>query len=286
VLTKEYPEIDVLRRKAKRWVQDNCAAIRDAIPRLPDIENRSLDNYEPLFKIAHVAGGDWPQLINNAALTLLGGDNLVNQQSRSIELLKDIKSIFDGDPENAVAPWDGDRITSADLVLNLVAKEERPWSEYNKGKSITKSQIARLLNDFGIYSRKIRTEDKTLQGYLASQFEEAFDRYLPAKKPQDPPFAENDVEHRNSTCKYNDLGQKSEPEQSTCVPLCESYLSIEKDKQCSTVPVENSEIAGLDASSRINGNGLDPNCAFPGETNEEFWTRKKAEVAARNASRS
>jgi len=56
--TKEYPELDVLRRKAARWAKDNFAAIRDATAQnVPDIENRSLDNYEPLFKIAHVVGG-------------------------------------------------------------------------------------------------------------------------------------------------------------------------------------------------------------------------------------
>ena len=29
---KEYPEIEMLRRKAARWAQDNFAAIRDAVP--------------------------------------------------------------------------------------------------------------------------------------------------------------------------------------------------------------------------------------------------------------
>ena len=62
--TKEYPEIDCLCRKAARWAHGNLDAIREAAPDFPDIENRNLDNYEPLFKIAHVIGGPWPDLIS------------------------------------------------------------------------------------------------------------------------------------------------------------------------------------------------------------------------------
>jgi len=278
---KEYPELDVLRRKAAKWTQDNLAAIRDALPQnIPDIENRSLDNYEPLFKIAHVVGGKWRQLINDAAVKILGGDNPV-QQSRSIELLKDIKSIFEGDPETGVTGCD--RITSGGLVKALVAKEDCPWSEYNPGKAITQNQVGRLLKDFTVYSRNIRVHeddgqnDKILKGYYARQFKDAFERYI----PQGASITEGEPLHCYITNEAGNLGQTSEPLQGGAVAVGESDLSTKKDRQYYGVAVENSEMEGKDLFSPNQGSGFDPNYPFAGETVDEFWTR--AEHAVRRA---
>lgn len=239
--TKEYPDLDILCRKASRWARDNIAAVRDAVPDIPDIENRSLDNYEPLFKIAHVVGGGWPQLINEAAVKMLGADNPVDL-AISIELLKDIKTIFDAEPKG-----DDRKLASADLVKALVAKEDRPWSEYNRGKPISQNQVARLLKDFFIFSRKIRPEksDKTCQGYFERQFEEAIERYSPAV----PPFTESQPEHQNSDNENKDLGQKTQPEQNDSVPVAESGLSVENYGQRSTVPVGNPNIGSRNTFS-------------------------------------
>jgi len=236
ISTKEYPELTVLQRKAARWVQDNFAVARDAVPdNVPDIENRSLDNFEPLFKIAHVVGGEWPQLIRDAAVKLLGADSPI-QESRSVELLKDIQSIFAGDPENGVEGCD--RIASADLIEELLSRPDRPWLTYSKGRPITQNQLARLLKDFGVYSRNIRSDDKKiLKGYLAQQFKDAFERYIPAT----PLFTESEPLQRYTAYENNNLSQKTEPLQGGSVAVGESDLTIEKDKQCSGVAVGNSK---------------------------------------------
>src|SRR5215831_12470286 len=242
--TKSYPELAILCRKAARWVQDNLAVIRDAVPQIPDIENRNLDNYEPLLQIAHVIGGEWPQRINDAALKLIGGDNPV-EQSRSIELLKDIKAIFAGDLERDV---DGSKkIGSANLVKELVARDERPWSEYSKGKPITQNQVGRLLKDYSIYSRKIWVGNKPRQGYVEHQFKDAFERYL----PQDPPSTESEPEDRNRANENEELSVKAQPEGSNILPVDKNDLSIENTKQDSGLPVEESELDGLNRFSEI-----------------------------------
>jgi putative DNA primase/helicase len=46
-------------------------------------------------------------------------------------------------------------IFSNDLVAKLAADEEGPWAEYNRGKSITQKQLARLLGAYGIVSETV-----------------------------------------------------------------------------------------------------------------------------------
>ena len=242
--TKSYPELAILCRKAARWVQDNLAAIREAVPQIPDIENRNLDNYEPLLQIAHVIGGEWPQRINDAALKLIGGDNPV-EQSRSIELLKDIRAIFAGDLERDI---DGSKkIASADLVRELVARDERPWSEYSKGKPITQNQVARLLKDYSIYSRKIWVGNKPLQGYVEHQFKDAFERYI----SQNPSSTESEPEDQNPANENEELSGETQPEGSSILPVDKNDLSIENTKQDSGLPVEESELDGLNGFFEI-----------------------------------
>ena len=116
---KDYPELQALQRKAARWANDNLSTLRQADPEsLPDIGDRDIDNWIPLIAIADFAGGDWPKLARDAAVRLCG--DLI-EEPKAVELLKDIKAIFDGDPENDSD--DGcDRISSADLVEHSTTK--------------------------------------------------------------------------------------------------------------------------------------------------------------------
>jgi hypothetical protein len=273
--TKEYPELDVLRRKAARWARDNFAAIRDATAQnVPDIENRSLDNYEPLFKIAHVVGGAWPQLIRDAAIKIIGGESLVDK-SMSIELLKDIKTIFEGDPENDAD--DGcDRIFSANLVDALSAKSDRPWSEYNRGRPITQNQIGRLLKDFGVYSGTVRIGGDTAKGYHAHQFRDAFSRYI----PPDRLVTESEPSHGNSANKTNDLDQIFEPSQSDSVTVCKSDLSTEKGNRCDGVTVRDTEKEALAILSPVRYRGANGELHYAGSV-QDAWDKITADHESR-----
>jgi hypothetical protein len=69
-----------LARKAARWAADNAERIGAADPDLPPgIFNREADNWRPLFSIAAVAGGDWPERTRCAEPALTGNleDSLV-----------------------------------------------------------------------------------------------------------------------------------------------------------------------------------------------------------------
>jgi hypothetical protein len=161
-------KVDALRtlaRKSARWTADNAKRFVEVDPELPiGIYNRAADNWRPLFSVAEVAGGDWPDKARRAALPATG----VPDDSLKTELLADIRDAFSGK----------ESITSDDLVTYLVGLEERPWSESNHGKPISKNQLARRLNPFGLRPKTIRFGIKTAKGYWRDDFDKTCARYL------------------------------------------------------------------------------------------------------------
>ena len=87
-------EINELISKCVRFREDSLEQIKGIKVSLPkSLHDRSADNWEPLFSIAHFAGDDWLQLANSAAIHISQTDN--EFISTGVELLQDIKNIFD-----------------------------------------------------------------------------------------------------------------------------------------------------------------------------------------------
>jgi hypothetical protein len=173
-----------LRGRARRWSLDNIDAIKGATPSAPPgFENRLKQNWRTQFAIADLAGGEWPERAREAARRL--SKVALDADSIGQRVLADIKAIFDGgEPE---------RISSADTCTKLALNPDSPWAEWKGGKSITQPQLARLLKPFGISPEVIRmVSGGTIRGYQRSQFEEAWERYLPPVA--DPSFQEGGVE--------------------------------------------------------------------------------------------
>ncbi|NYH23958.1 DUF3631 domain-containing protein [Paraburkholderia bryophila] len=160
---------DMLASKLARWADDNGPTVRSARVDLPDsLNDRAADNWEPLFQIAHTAGGVWPELARRAALALSGDRG--QEQSVSVELLADIHEIFE--TQKAV------RIASADLLRALLDDEEKLWATWNHGKPLSLKQLAKRLGQFGIKSRNIRSGYAVAKGYDRADFSDTFARYL------------------------------------------------------------------------------------------------------------
>jgi len=158
---------DVLRTKLARFAEDYRDQVRKARPPLPEsLNDRALDNWEPLLAIAMTAGGDWLKIGCAAALKLSGGEN--ESLTTGIELLYDIREIF----------ADRDKVSTADLIGLLCDDEEKPWATFNRGKPITPRQVARRLREYGIHSHTVRIGVDTAKGYVIDQFTESFSRYL------------------------------------------------------------------------------------------------------------
>jgi hypothetical protein len=167
--------LDQLARKAARWAADNADRIRSADPEMPaGVFNRVADNWRSLLAIADAAGGEWPARARRA-LQCAGANATGDDQSVRVLLLTDIRAIF--------AERRLDRMPSASLAGVLNSIEGRPWAEWHRGKGLTPNSLARMLAPFEIAPATVRMPDGTTpKGYLLSQFEDAFTRYLPANE--------------------------------------------------------------------------------------------------------
>jgi len=180
-------EFDKLARQCARFAADNAVGIRAARPRIPDeLHDRAADNWEPLLAIAEAAGGKWPELARKAASVMSGASP--DGDSTKIELLRAIQATVVGgcDEEGHFVEGrfaDGEHVTSAELVDALTADPAGRWCEFNRGKSLTQRQLARLLEPFEIKPASVRKGTTTAKGYRHASFKDAFDRYLP---PLDP----------------------------------------------------------------------------------------------------
>jgi len=104
-LHESYLEIEaVLCSKLARWTQDNFPALKRCKPAMPATAfNRLADNWRPLFAIAEIAGGDWPQralaafnhlTFNGAKTHSTASPVKTNGQNLDLSLLQDIRQIF------------------------------------------------------------------------------------------------------------------------------------------------------------------------------------------------
>ncbi len=155
--------------KLARFASDNMIKVAIAQPLLPDeLGDREQDNFEPLFAIADVAGGHWPETARVAALKLSG--STLSVQSIANELLASIQEVFE--------TKEIDKISTVNLIEALCEDDENPWATYSRGKQITPKKIAQLLASYDIQSKPIRFDRGVAKGYEPSQFEDAFSRYL------------------------------------------------------------------------------------------------------------
>ena len=160
---------ETTRRQCMRWAADNLRQLKAAKPTVPNYGNdRAEDNWTPLFSIAYLIGGQWPERVLKAYETLTAGSG--DDDSIGPMILADIRAIF--------AARGTDRIWSDDLVNDLVAMEERPWCEWKCGKPLTKNSLGRLLNPFRISSGTVRFGPDTKRGYKRKNFEDVWQRYL------------------------------------------------------------------------------------------------------------
>ena len=99
--------------------------------------NRLAANWKMMLAIGELCGAG-----DEARASAGGLSRRADEASLGVELLRDIKAIFETGPGLA-------RISSEVLVLKLTQLEGRPWSEMPlSGKPITQLQLAKLLKGF------------------------------------------------------------------------------------------------------------------------------------------
>ena len=175
-----------LARKLARWARDNFNALAACDPLLPaSAFNRLADNWRPLFAVAQIVGGDWPQRAADAFAKLtpsliLSADNSQRSTLDPQLLLSDIREIF--------AHHAAQRLFSTTLIHFLRALPDRPWtvrapsssSIQNPDESIfqlTPARLGRRLGVLGIRSHTIRIGHLRAKGYDLADFAQAFARF-------------------------------------------------------------------------------------------------------------
>ncbi len=159
-----------LKAKLARCAQDHFETIANCRPLLPDeLGDRDQDNWEPLFQVANLADGHWPETAFLTSIRIQSDTQA--PQSNSNELLADIKEIFE--LKSVI------KISTSDLIQALCEDDEKSWATYNRGKQITPRQLSSKLKDYGISSKTLRINNyETAKGYELEMFNDAFQRYL------------------------------------------------------------------------------------------------------------
>jgi Protein of unknown function (DUF3631) len=139
--------------------------------------------WTPLLAIAELADDSWAQRAREAAIVLSSGQRRL-AYSDGADLLAAIRRVFEA--RELAGLDDHDRIPSSELLRELAADEESSraeWWDHERaapGRGAAR-KLAQSLREFEIASKTIRFAGRSrARGYLRTDFEDAFERYVPS----------------------------------------------------------------------------------------------------------
>jgi hypothetical protein len=150
------------------WAREHDEDVRTAYESVRDLawlSDRDADLWMPMFAVCSVAAREHLHDLKNCAKALTGAKQADDvDDSLPLKLLTDIRDVWPGESAN---------MTTASLLEKLRGLPESPWSD------MTARKLAQMLRPFSVESRQVRIGDVTLKGYLHSELDDAFSRYLP-----------------------------------------------------------------------------------------------------------
>jgi len=198
-----------LRARLHAWVRAHLDELRGAAPTMP-VEDRAADTWEPMIALADLAGGIWPDLVRDAALTLTEVRDANAKGSIQTRLLADCRNVF----------ADADALTTAELLTRLKADPEAPWATYGHN-GLTPMRLGNLLREFDITSRNLRLPSGQAKGYERESFADAWARYCPedrhtpgGPKPSQPSQPSHNSVSAGQRPNWDGTAWENEPSQS------------------------------------------------------------------------
>jgi Protein of unknown function (DUF3631) len=158
-----------LRKRCAEFVREHSDKIAHAQPDIPStLNDRAADIWEPLFAIADLAGGEWPELARQAAQKLSASDDdltLIGYFLKDLRNLMLIKNV--------------QKMLSREIVSALNPMHDRPWEDLRRGREINEWWLGWQLRQLGIRTKSFRVGEAVARGYTLADIEGAFRRYVP-----------------------------------------------------------------------------------------------------------
>jgi hypothetical protein len=269
-----------LGRQAARWVQDNLQD--DVEAETPDVlDDRAVDNWEPLQVVADLVGGSWPERARQAAVALSEGRD-AEDDDRGIRLLRDTRTVL-----TRPAYQHMKRIASSILVDELLEEKESGWATAFKGHPLNQRTLASTLRPFGIKPKTFAADTPrktTYRGYDRAGFQDAWERYLPPEEAS----AQKEPKSANES---KDLGEKRDLKSEE--PILDPKNDVSREKQMDISDVsdktpengagEAEDFGGIpfpEASSSNGSNGReDEDISFPFRANAPSGDQELIDLA-------
>lgn len=162
-------QFELIKSKCRKLMLEiGDAAGKNIIEDISGLNDRACDVWEGMISIATILG-DKERVVK--AAVKLSRDASSDSESIKNILLKHILQIF-----KKYSFFD---IASATLIDELIAIEEGPWGEINKGRPLTAHKLAYLLKEYKINTFQKCEMGKNTNHYSYASFLDAFERYIP-----------------------------------------------------------------------------------------------------------
>ena len=170
-------DAEPLRDALSVWIGSIAETIGDAEPEMPPgVANRSREIWEPLLAIADAAGDHWPRTARQACAYFV---REAEQQpvTTGVRLLSDLRTIF--------SSRDTDRLSTVDILTDLIDMDEAPWGDINGGRPLDARRLAREMVLYQVAPIAFRAGGQITKGYVTYPTNnqvglgDAWSRYLP-----------------------------------------------------------------------------------------------------------
>jgi hypothetical protein len=165
-------EAETLRMNLRSWADESDGALTSPLlkpAKLLELDGRGNEIWRVLFRIADMAGGDWPERARVAALGLTARQFQLDDASVGVKLLSHIRDIFVDE-----------RMSCKSVADALNEDEGLTYGGWNDGKGISTRELGQKLRPYRIHAKPIRIDGtRAGNGYEREQFEDVWSRYLP-----------------------------------------------------------------------------------------------------------
>jgi hypothetical protein len=177
----EQPVASALRDQIAAWADEHTPKLMNARPDMPDeLDDRMQEGCEPLVAIADRMG--YGAAARDALVALCTSERVDNVESQRLQLLRDIRTLF----EEREAHAGGKRIkgmATKNLLSRLHSTEDSQWKDYY-GRGLSSRDLSTLLRHYGVHPAPIRFKKKSTggtqvkKGYKRGDLAQAWERYL------------------------------------------------------------------------------------------------------------